>query len=112
MLTYAILPAAGRGVRLGMDRPKQFLELQDKPLLLHTLETIAQVSFLAGIVLVVPEDFLVHAQTLVTQHCGPVPLQSGTDSRWRTSTGIRGPAQEHLECGPADRRRDCRDTGY
>ncbi|HBD07526.1 MAG TPA: 2-C-methyl-D-erythritol 4-phosphate cytidylyltransferase [Syntrophobacteraceae bacterium] len=68
MLTYAIIPAAGRGVRLGMDKPKQFLELQEKPLLLHTLETIAQASFLTGIVLAVPEDFRSQAQTLVTQH--------------------------------------------
>ena len=67
MLTYAIIPAAGRGVRLGMDKPKQFLELQEKPLLLHTLETIAQATFLTGIVLAVPEDFRSQAQALATQ---------------------------------------------
>ena len=68
MLTYAIIPAAGRGVRLGMDRPKQFLDLQEKPLLLHTLETIARASFLTGIILAVPEDFLSQAQDMVTRH--------------------------------------------
>jgi 2-C-methyl-D-erythritol 4-phosphate cytidylyltransferase len=73
MLTYAIIPAAGRGVRLGMDRPKQFLELQDKPILLHTLETLASAPFLSGMVLAVPEDFLFEAQTLVARHFTGTP---------------------------------------
>jgi 2-C-methyl-D-erythritol 4-phosphate cytidylyltransferase len=70
MLTYAIIPAAGRGVRLGMDRPKQFLDLQEKPLLLYALETVARASFLTGIILAVPEDFLSQAQDMVTRHLG------------------------------------------
>ena len=35
---YALIVAAGNGSRMGMDIPKQFLLLQGKPVLMHTLE--------------------------------------------------------------------------
>ena len=38
-----ILLAGGSGKRMGADRPKQFLELQDKPVLQHSLELLLQV---------------------------------------------------------------------
>ena len=66
--TCAIVPAAGRGLRMGAAKPKQFLELSGKPILLHTLETLAGVYFLAEILLVVPDDFLAAAERLVSQH--------------------------------------------
>ncbi len=68
MQTYAIIPAAGRGIRLGMDRPKQFLELHEKPLLLHTLEAVARASFLTGMVVAVPDDYLSQTQDMVHRH--------------------------------------------
>lgn len=38
----AILPAAGMGTRMGMDTPKQFLELDGMPLVIFTLRRLAQ----------------------------------------------------------------------
>ena len=35
---YALIVAAGSGLRMGSDIPKQFLLLQGKPVLMHTLE--------------------------------------------------------------------------
>jgi 2-C-methyl-D-erythritol 4-phosphate cytidylyltransferase len=49
---------------MGLDRPKQFLELSGKPLLVHTLEALAQADFLAAIFLIVPEGFLEQARKL------------------------------------------------
>lgn len=37
----AILPAAGLGTRMGADKPKQFLELEGVPIVVHTLRRIA-----------------------------------------------------------------------
>jgi len=37
----AILPAAGLGTRMGADTPKQFLELDGVPLVIHTLRRLA-----------------------------------------------------------------------
>ncbi len=90
MVTYAIIPAAGRGVRLGFDIPKQFLELHRKPLLIHTLEVIVAAPFINGAVLAVPEDFLVEARLLVREHLGdhqPITVIPGgrerQDSVWQ-----------------------------
>lgn len=57
-VVYAVVPAAGRGLRMGGNRPKQFLELRGRPILDHTLEALARVPFLSGIQLVVPEEFV------------------------------------------------------
>ena len=37
-MTAALVFAAGRGTRMGCDVPKQFLELDGRPVLVHTLE--------------------------------------------------------------------------
>lgn len=78
--TCAIVPAAGRGRRMGTAKPKQFLELSGKPILIYTLETLARASFLAEILLVVPTDSVADAASLLSDHgfhgettSGPLP---------------------------------------
>ncbi|HSX59056.1 MAG TPA: 2-C-methyl-D-erythritol 4-phosphate cytidylyltransferase [Tahibacter sp.] len=53
---WCVVPAAGRGRRFGGDVPKQYLRLNDKPLLLHTLERLAAHPRIAGLMLVVAAD--------------------------------------------------------
>ncbi|OUR60677.1 2-C-methyl-D-erythritol 4-phosphate cytidylyltransferase [Bermanella sp. 47_1433_sub80_T6] len=48
---YAVVPAAGIGTRMGADRPKQYLMLQGKTILEHTLEQLLQFSPIEKIVL-------------------------------------------------------------
>lgn len=67
--TFAIVPAAGRGLRMVSKEPKQFLTVAGKPILVHTLEKLASTSFIAHIVLVVPADFLTHVQQMLQQFC-------------------------------------------
>ena len=38
MIRYVVIVAGGQGVRMGADRPKQFLEIGGKPILRHTIE--------------------------------------------------------------------------
>lgn len=61
----AVIPAAGRGLRMGQKQPKQFLELQGRPILSHTLEVISRVPSLAHVFLVVPDDYLPQANELI-----------------------------------------------
>ena len=35
---YVIIVAGGRGLRMGGDLPKQFIPIEGKPVLMHTLE--------------------------------------------------------------------------
>lgn len=48
-----IIPAAGQGKRMGSKVNKQFLKLQDKPVLTHTWRVFARLSFIEEIILVV-----------------------------------------------------------
>jgi len=52
----AVVPAAGRGVRMGAGVPKQFLSLGGVPLLVHALQTFEASHIISEIILVVPED--------------------------------------------------------
>jgi 2-C-methyl-D-erythritol 4-phosphate cytidylyltransferase len=38
MKKYTLIVAGGSGVRMGMEIPKQFLEIMDKPIIIHTIE--------------------------------------------------------------------------
>ena len=38
MRKYVLIVAGGKGLRMGGDLPKQFIPLEGKPILMHTLE--------------------------------------------------------------------------
>ena len=46
----AILPAAGLGTRMGAETPKQFLELDGAPILVHSLRKIASCELITDII--------------------------------------------------------------
>jgi 2-C-methyl-D-erythritol 4-phosphate cytidylyltransferase len=54
---WAILVAAGRGERLGLDRPKAFAKLGGEPLLAEPLRRLDASSWVDGIVLVAPRGW-------------------------------------------------------
>ena len=53
-MNVAIVVAAGKGNRLGGDRPKQFLELAGIPILIHTLRRFEESNTISQVVVVVP----------------------------------------------------------
>jgi 2-C-methyl-D-erythritol 4-phosphate cytidylyltransferase len=55
-LNTAIIVAAGSGLRIGSDRPKQFLEIHGKPVIIHTLERFERCAAVDEVILVVPES--------------------------------------------------------
>src|SRR5712675_1279258 len=46
----SILPAAGLGTRMGAETPKQFLELDGAPILVHSLRKIASCELITEII--------------------------------------------------------------
>ena len=100
--TWAVVPAAGRGLRMGGDKPKQFLELSGRPILWHTLRALLRAPFLSGIFLAVPEDCFGEAQKVLESLPGrsagnarPIRLVAGGTER-------RGSVLNALERLPAD----------
>jgi 2-C-methyl-D-erythritol 4-phosphate cytidylyltransferase len=51
---WAVLAAAGRGERLGADRPKAFAKLRDRPLLAESLERLEASDWVDALVIVAP----------------------------------------------------------
>jgi len=57
MSVWAILAAAGRGDRLGLDRPKAFAPLNDRPLIAESLERLEASGWIDGIVVAAPPEW-------------------------------------------------------
>ena len=65
MKRFAIIVAGGSGSRLGGEKPKQFLLVNKKPILLYSVEQFAKHPQIDGIVLVVNEQFISETQEYV-----------------------------------------------
>jgi len=60
-----LVVAAGRGLRLGADRPKQYLMCAGRPLIAHTLEALAAGwRFSAATVVIRPDDRALYVEAL------------------------------------------------
>jgi 2-C-methyl-D-erythritol 4-phosphate cytidylyltransferase len=57
MRVRAVIVAAGRGERLGLDRPKAFANLRDRPLLAESLERLEASDWIDSIVVAAPPDW-------------------------------------------------------
>ena len=83
MSVWAILVAAGRGERLGLDRPKAFANLGDEPLLAEPLRRLEACPWVDAIVLVAPPGWEEPAILLAEEEgCGKVrACVAGGDER-------------------------------
>lgn len=68
--TVAIVPAAGAGVRMGGGRAKQYLHLENRPILAVTLEALQKCILLDAIVLVVPSKDVNYCQKEIVEKFG------------------------------------------
>src|SRR5689334_21586534 len=57
MSVWAVLAAAGRGERLGSDRPKAFARLGGRPLLAESLERLDESGWIDAIVIAAPPEW-------------------------------------------------------
>ncbi|KAA6301798.1 MAG: putative 2-C-methyl-D-erythritol 4-phosphate cytidylyltransferase 2 [Candidatus Ordinivivax streblomastigis] len=55
-IKYVIVVAGGKGLRMGTDIPKQFLLLNGKPVLMHTLEAFQDYDSQIRLILVLPGE--------------------------------------------------------
>jgi 2-C-methyl-D-erythritol 4-phosphate cytidylyltransferase len=70
---WAIVAAAGRGDRLGLDRPKAFAPLRGRPLLAESLERLEATDWVDAIVVAAPEGWEEPAILLAEElGCGKV----------------------------------------
>jgi 2-C-methyl-D-erythritol 4-phosphate cytidylyltransferase len=82
----ALIVAGGKGTRIKSALPKQFIELNGKPVLLHTLEAFIRYSPSIRIVLVLPEDDFEIWRSICEkfEFNYPVTLQKGGETRFQS----------------------------
>lgn len=86
MKRYVLIVAGGKGLRMGGDLPKQFIPVEGKPILMHTLETFHRWDESAGLILVLPEDHQPYWKMLCKEIGCKVPHQiaDGGETRFHS----------------------------
>ena len=83
---YAVIVAGGKGLRMGGDIPKQFLPIDGKPILMHTIEAFRKALEGVGIVLVLPAQQQDYWRKLCEQHGfhSPELIANGGETRFQS----------------------------
>ena len=67
-MDYIIIVAGGKGLRMGGEIPKQFMEIGGEPVLMHTIKRFREYSETLNIILVLPHDQQEYWHMLCEQH--------------------------------------------
>jgi 2-C-methyl-D-erythritol 4-phosphate cytidylyltransferase/2-C-methyl-D-erythritol 2,4-cyclodiphosphate synthase len=81
MFVSAIIAAGGRGVRLGADRPKQFLEIGGRSLLDLSLDALLASDRVDEVIVALPEEHLLAASESGREFIKPVAFVAGGPRR-------------------------------
>ena len=79
-----IIVAGGAGTRMGAEIPKQFIELNGKPILMHTIENLQAIDANMQLVLVLPKKQFLFWDELKEKHSFSIPhsLAEGGETRF------------------------------
>jgi 2-C-methyl-D-erythritol 4-phosphate cytidylyltransferase len=83
---YALIVAGGKGTRIKSKIPKQFLELNGLPILMHTINAFYRYDATITVIVVLPEDDFETWEHLCEKHnfSKPIILQKGGDTRFQS----------------------------
>jgi 2-C-methyl-D-erythritol 4-phosphate cytidylyltransferase len=65
---FAIIPAAGSGTRIGGEIKKQFLPLNGKPIIVHTLQQFEHCSDIDEVAMAIPESAMSDMEAIVARY--------------------------------------------
>lgn len=83
MKNYVILLAGGTGKRMGAEIPKQFMEVEGKPIIVYTIENFQRNEQIEKIVVVCIKDWSDHLRELIKEY-------ALTKVEWITDGGSTG----------------------
>lgn len=55
-MIFGLILAGGVGSRMGADKPKQYLEIGDKPIIVHTIERFIEYESFEKIIVLCPDE--------------------------------------------------------
>ncbi len=71
-MVYAVILAGGVGARFGGEKPKQYLKIKDKPILIHTTEKFVICPEIDKILVLCPSLWFEHTKNLINKYLSPV----------------------------------------
>jgi 2-C-methyl-D-erythritol 4-phosphate cytidylyltransferase len=96
---WAVVPAAGIGERMHADRPKQYLQLEAKTVIEHTLLRLASHPQIEGIVVAISPDDIWWPKLSISLTC-PVHVVEGGEQRADSVLNALVGLSERLESDP------------
>ena len=96
---WAVVPAAGRGRRMGAEIPKQYLSLAGRSVIDHTLERLLLHPAVHGVVVVLDANDSWWAQTEFAGHPGLVQVTGGAE---RADSVLNGLTALEGRANPSD----------
>ena len=98
-MAIAGIVAGGTGSRMGSDIPKQFLDLDGKPVIIHTIEAFLKHEKIRMVIVGVNPEWTDHMRGLAEQYFnGGVYITPGGADRNGTIMNIISYAKESLSC--------------
>ncbi|MBS4178102.1 IspD/TarI family cytidylyltransferase [Lederbergia citrea] len=93
-MIYAEILAGGKGTRMGnINMPKQFLTLNNRPIIIHTIEKFLLNDRFDKIIIVSPKDWINHTNDIIKKHIGDldriVVVEGGKDRNESIMSGIK-----------------------
>ncbi len=104
-MVLAGIVAGGTGTRMGGDLPKQFYELDGKPVLLYTAERFLKHPDIDAVIIGIHPDWYQETQSLIQRHlpgCRNIFLTCGGSDRNETVSRIISLAKSELSCTDSD----------
>lgn len=85
-MDYVIIVAGGKGLRMGADVPKQFLEIDGTPILMYTIRRFADYDGRLQIILVLPHEQQGYWRNLCDKYDFTIPhtIVDGGDTRFQS----------------------------
>jgi 2-C-methyl-D-erythritol 4-phosphate cytidylyltransferase len=86
MKKFAVIVAAGSGSRMGGSLPKQFLLINDKPVLYYTIHTFLSAFIDMQVILVLPVDYMDMGQEIIDAYFDKdrIRITAGGDTRFQS----------------------------
>ncbi len=85
---WAVIPAAGVGRRMQVDKPKQYIELLGKTILEHTLETFIDFKQIEKVIVVIGKDDPYWPEIKLSQHAKLITVIGGEERCYSVLNGL------------------------
>ncbi len=71
-MVYGVILAGGVGSRMGGDKPKQYLNIKGKPIIVYTIEKFFSIPDFEKIIVLCPKQWVEHTKNLIEKNIAPV----------------------------------------